>query len=205
MEPVDGLRTGPTPPAQLRRVTSPANSGRCRWPRRARGRVGVNRDNAIAPCLETPLARGSSRSASVVAARVPRLQPGPSGPAAEARSRPLRGAAAREAWLRARPSWTQARPRRMTGFPLLAGALRDSHAGDFFVCRLFTRGTQLTERRPAANMSAANRGFRLSRQHKMPFCRHFSKTGATGLEPATSGVTGRRSNRLNYAPAPGTV
>ncbi len=26
------------------------------------------------------------------------------------------------------------------------------------------------------------------------------ETGATGLEPATSGVTGRRSNRLNYAP-----
>jgi hypothetical protein len=26
------------------------------------------------------------------------------------------------------------------------------------------------------------------------------RTGATGLEPATSGVTGRRSNRLNYAP-----
>ena len=25
-------------------------------------------------------------------------------------------------------------------------------------------------------------------------------TGATGLEPATSGVTGRRSNRLSYAP-----
>ena len=24
--------------------------------------------------------------------------------------------------------------------------------------------------------------------------------GATGIEPATSGVTGRRSNRLNYAP-----
>jgi hypothetical protein len=27
------------------------------------------------------------------------------------------------------------------------------------------------------------------------------EAGATGLEPATSGVTGRRSNRLNYAPA----
>ena len=25
--------------------------------------------------------------------------------------------------------------------------------------------------------------------------------GATGLEPATSGLTGRRSNRLNYTPA----
>ena len=25
--------------------------------------------------------------------------------------------------------------------------------------------------------------------------------GPTGLEPATSGVTGRRSNRLNYDPA----
>ena len=31
-------------------------------------------------------------------------------------------------------------------------------------------------------------------------CRQFPKTGATGLEPATSGVTGRRSNRLSYAP-----
>src|SRR5436190_2976776 len=28
-------------------------------------------------------------------------------------------------------------------------------------------------------------------------------TGATGLEPATSGVTGRRSNRLSYAPSEG--
>jgi hypothetical protein len=29
----------------------------------------------------------------------------------------------------------------------------------------------------------------------------FSLAGPTGLEPATSGVTGRRSNRLNYDPA----
>jgi hypothetical protein len=39
-----------------------------------------------------------------------------------------------------------------------------------------------------------------SRQHNMRVCRETEETGATGLEPATSGVTGRRSNQLNYAP-----
>ena len=32
-----------------------------------------------------------------------------------------------------------------------------------------------------------------------------NSTGATGLEPATSGVTGRRSNHLNYAPRAGPL
>src|SRR6266545_2897417 len=39
---------------------------------------------------------------------------------------------------------------------------------------------------------------RLNGQQNSEISRAF--TGATGLEPATSGVTGRRSNQLNYAP-----
>jgi hypothetical protein len=39
------------------------------------------------------------------------------------------------------------------------------------------------------------------RTRKAPRVAELSRpTGATGLEPATSGVTGRRSNRLSYAP-----
>jgi hypothetical protein len=34
-------------------------------------------------------------------------------------------------------------------------------------------------------------------------CAGSFEAGATGLEPATSGVTGRRSNQLNYAPGAG--
>jgi hypothetical protein len=35
---------------------------------------------------------------------------------------------------------------------------------------------------------------------KVPQLQAQPETGATGLEPATSGVTGRRSNQLSYAP-----
>ena len=36
--------------------------------------------------------------------------------------------------------------------------------------------------------------------HENPAFSRAFLTGATGLEPATSGVTGRRSNQLSYAP-----
>src|SRR5438445_12615558 len=46
----------------------------------------------------------------------------------------------------------------------------------------------------------SNCAFSASRDNARPAFAGTSKTGATGLEPATSGVTGRRSNQLNYAP-----
>ena len=40
----------------------------------------------------------------------------------------------------------------------------------------------------------------LAGRQESPDFQGFPSTGATGLEPATSGVTGRRSNQLSYAP-----
>ena len=54
----------------------------------------------------------------------------------------------------------------------------------------------------AASTTATNRRRRDPESVAMrKVCQDGFGTGATGLEPATSGVTGRRSNQLNYAPA----
>jgi hypothetical protein len=50
---------------------------------------------------------------------------------------------------------------------------------------------QLTRRRLISNEC----------RHFFPLVRLENLVGATGLEPAASCVTGRRSNQLNYAPA----
>src|SRR6266536_2218828 len=72
---------------------------------------------------------------------------------------------------------------------------RSSFSGDYRLgpapCGNFrpilVRDLRGMRKRPAVDMSMT-----------YTICRTF--TGATGLEPATSGVTGRRSNQLNYAP-----
>ena len=52
-----------------------------------------------------------------------------------------------------------------------------------------------------ANVSAARRGAENPLVLNLKEIREELMAGTTGLEPATSDVTGRRSNQLNYVPA----
>ena len=58
-----------------------------------------------------------------------------------------------------------------------------------------------SDRRPAVVVPAVpNAQGEPNEQEKAADLQRLSGAGATGLEPATSGVTGRRSNQLSYAP-----
>jgi hypothetical protein len=74
-------------------------------------------------------------------------------------------------------------------------------------CR--TRGTRTIRKETGWNVAhdscPLQRRRRLNdKKSKSPPFPGTSKAGATGLEPATSGVTGRRSNQLSYAPRTGS-
>jgi hypothetical protein len=65
---------------------------------------------------------------------------------------------------------------------------------------------RLEARAARLGVKASEPGHRLAADGAKPCRQQVNReTGATGLEPATSGVTGRRSNQLNYAPAGRTV
>ena len=59
---------------------------------------------------------------------------------------------------------------------------------------------------PSPNTSPKGNGRMIERPRRYPDCHRGSAiggdvAGVTGLEPATSGVTGQRSNQLSYTPA----
>jgi hypothetical protein len=104
----------------------------------------------------------------------------------ERSERVTRGASSSDWRTRCRPISAR-RPAGLPGRSSFSGdyRLRPASCGDF-------------RPNPARDLRGMERSRRSICQIHMPICRDF--TGATGLEPATSGVTGRRSNQLNYAP-----
>ena len=97
--------------------------------------------------------------------------------------------------------------RRRTGERGAGGAARHGRAEAATRARAPRRdvaaGSPLADREASPQLARAS-GPRLSRGASQGRCAGSEPVaGATGLEPATSGVTGRRSNQLSYAPAKG--
>src|SRR5919109_1631457 len=80
------------------------------------------------------------------------------------------------------------RDRSELGLNRLESSPRDHISGRFWLFQRRFERTLCSRRR--SGVTPDNRRFQFAG----------ISTGATGLEPATSGVTGRRSNQLNYAP-----
>jgi hypothetical protein len=77
-----------------------------------------------------------------------------------------------------------------------AGPVRDGARAVTFSSPFYARALRIAAERCGCDRPV---GAAKALQMRRPAVR--SGTGATGLEPATSGVTGRRSNRLSYAPS----
>ncbi len=90
--------------------------------------------------------------------------------------------------------------RRVAAPAARAGPARDARACDLGGGRFASRAAPRRSLRWRDAARGGRRGRRDPRAARHRTSRGFSGAGATGLEPATSGVTGRRSNQLSYAP-----
>jgi hypothetical protein len=74
------------------------------------------------------------------------------------------------------------------------------HGYDVSALPLDQRCVQCDNCRPSYSVICKPNTALLAKEKPHLLVRLFTLAGATGIEPATSDVTGRRSNQLNYAP-----
>ncbi len=157
-----------------------------------RPRLATDRDRARVGLVEPGDEREQRRLAGAAAADDPDapVRPAPA-------DRPRRARACRRARGRRPRAATPTRP------PSAATSLRSMTATSAPFAGMtrirfdgYTLGSALSAPHVGAPRYVLSQRYPLARIR----CGATSRTGATGLEPATSGVTGRRSNQLNYAP-----